>query len=942
MTDTQRKVNAKKFAEFWEGKGYEKGQSQSFWTSLLRDVYGVEHPEEYVIFEEQVQLGHTSFIDARIPKTKVLIEQKSINKSLTEKIKQSDGTLKTPFEQAKRYDDSLGYFDKNRWLVICNFQTFHVYDMADSYGEPEVIELKDLEKEYHRLDFLVDIEADNTERELEISQAAGKIVGELYDALLKQYPEPHNERTYQDLNVLCVRLVFCLYAEDADIFGEHLKFNKYLRSFDTQHTRKALQNLFDVLNQPMDERDPFLKDDEPLLAEFPYVNGSLFEKKHVIPPFNDEIRNLLLRDASSGFDWSEISPTIFGAIFESTLNPETRRNGGMHYTMPENIHKVIDPLFLDDLKAELDGIMVEQDLKKRKQKLTNYQNKLASLKFLDPACGSGNFLTETYVSLRKLENKVIAELISLRKKQIENQIVFGGVSEEELIKVSIGQFYGIEINDFAVSVAKTALWIAESQMMRETEKIINQSLDFLPLKTNAFIKEGNALRLDWNDVIKEHDDRNVDFIMGNPPFVGARMMSKEQKDDLLSVFGKEWKNVGNLDYVSGWYKKCADLIKGTNTIAALVSTNSICQGESVANLWKPLYEDGVHIDFAHRTFRWDSEASMKAHVHCVIVGFSYAFSSKPKRIYENGEVQEVKNINGYLIDADNVFVESRSKPICDVPRFGIGNKPIDNGFYLFTEEEKDEFLKVEPKAEKYFKLWYGADEFLNSKPRYCLWLKHCPPSELMSMSECLKRVDSVRQYRLSSKSEGTRKIANFPTKFHVENFPTDSYIVIPEITSEKRLYIPMGFMTPDVLCSNRVKISQNATLYHFGVLTSSVHMAWTRAVCGRLEMRYCYSINVVYNNFPWCSPTDEQKAKIEKTAQAILDARAKYPEASLADMYGEHMYLYPELVKAHQANDAAVAAAYGIPKDMPEAEIVAMLMKMYREMTGRLLTTATL
>ena len=383
MTDTQRKVNAKKFAEFWAGKGYEKGQSQSFWTSLLRDVYGVERPEEYVIFEEQVQLGHTSFIDARIPKTKVLIEQKSLNKNLTEKIKQSDGTLKTPFEQAKRYDDSLGYFDKNRWLVICNFQTFHVYDMANSHGEPEVINLCDLEKEYHRLDFLVDTQADNTKRELEISQAAGKIVGELYDALLKQYPEPHNDQTYQDLNVLCVRLVFCLYAEDADIFGEHLKFNKYLRSFDTQHTRKALQNLFDVLNQPMDERDPFLKDDEPLLAEFPYVNGSLFEQKHTIPPFSDEIRNLLLREASLGFDWSEISPTIFGAIFESTLNPETRRNGGMHYTMPENIHKVIDPLFLDDLRSELDGIMAEQDLKKRKLRLTRYQDKLAGLRFLD-------------------------------------------------------------------------------------------------------------------------------------------------------------------------------------------------------------------------------------------------------------------------------------------------------------------------------------------------------------------------------------------------------------------------------------------------------------------------------------------------------------------------------------------------------------------------------
>ncbi len=930
MTETQRKVNAKKFAEFWAGKGYEKGHSQSFWTSLLRDVYGVEHPEEYVIFEEQVQLGHTSFIDARIPKTKVLIEQKSLNKNLNEKIKQSDGTFKTPFEQAKRYDDSLGYFDKNRWLVICNFQTFHVYDMANSHGEPEVIELKDLEKEYHRLDFLVDTEAENTKRELEISQVAGKIVGLLYDALLKQYPEPHTAETYQDLNVLCVRLVFCLYAEDADIFGEHLKFNKYLRSFDTQHTRKALQNLFDVLNQPVDERDPFLKDDEPLLAEFPYVNGSLFEKKHVIPPFSDEIRNLLLREASLGFDWSEISPTIFGAIFESTLNPETRRNGGMHYTMPENIHKVIDPLFLDDLKDELDGIMAEQDLKKRKQKLTNYQNKLAGLKFLDPACGSGNFLTETYLSLRKLENKVIAELISLRKKQLENQIVFGGTSDEELIKVSIGQFYGIEINDFAVSVAKTALWIAESQMLRETEKIINQELDFLPLKTNAYITESNALRLDWQEVVSKYE---LSYIMGNPPFVGARMMSKEQKDDLLSVFGKGWKNVGNLDYVSGWYKKCADLIKGTNTRAALVSTNSICQGESVANLWKPLYESGIHIDFAHRTFRWDSEASLKAQVHCVIVGFSTAFSTKPKRIYENGEVQEVKNINGYLIDAENVFVESRSKPICDVPTMSLGNQPIDGGFYLFTKSEMEDFVSKEPASKPYFRQWVGSREFINRIPRYFLYLRECSPAELRKMPECCKRVEAVRQYRLSSDRPVTRKLADTPREFAFTNISESTYIVVPEVSSERRKYIPMGFLTPDILCSNLVKIVPNTTLYHFGVMTSNIHMAWVKTVCGRMKSDYRYSNTVVYNNFPWCTPTDAQRAKIEKTAQAVLDARALYPDSSLADLYDEAV-MPPELRKAHQANDAAVAAAYGIPRDMPEAEVVAMLMKRYQEMTG--------
>ncbi len=934
MTDTQRKVNAKKFAEFWAGKGYEKGQSQSFWTSLLRDVYGVEHPEEYVIFEEQVQLGHTSFIDARIPKTKVLIEQKSLNKNLTEKIKQSDGTLKTPFEQAKRYDDSLGYFDKNRWLVICNFQTFHVYDMANSHGEPEVINLCDLEKEYHRLDFLVDTQADNTKRELEISQAAGKIVGQLYDALLKQYPEPHTAETYQDLNVLCVRLVFCLYAEDADIFGEHLKFNKYLRSFDTQHTRKALQNLFDVLNQPMDERDPFLKDDEPLLAEFPYVNGSLFEKKHVIPPFSDEIRNLLLREASLGFDWSEISPTIFGAIFESTLNPETRRNGGMHYTMPENIHKVIDPLFLDDLGTELDGIMAEQDLKKRKLRLTRYQDKLAGLKFLDPACGSGNFLTETYLSLRKLENKVIAELISLRKKQLENQIVFGGTSDEELIKVSISQFYGIEINDFAVSVAKTALWIAENQMLRETEKIINQELNFLPLTTIAHIKEENALTYDWEDLVSKYE---LSYIMGNPPFVGGMMMTREQHDDLANAF-PECKKVGEADYVVGWYAKAANLIKDTNIRCAFVSTNSICQGQSVASVWKPLLDKGVHIDFAYRTFQWDSETDIKAHVHCIIVGFSSAYSAKDRFIFtlSDGEITKAKanNINGYLTDGDNIFIDSRSAPLCDVPAMHIGNMPRDGGGFILSPEEKDELIVKEPLAAKWVKSYVGADEFLNNKKRYCLWLLGASPSELRSCKEVARRVESVREFRAKSKAAGTRKFAETPTLFAQITQPMGvDFILVPKVSSERRRYVPMGFMTPETLCSDLVFIIPDATLYHFGVLTSNVHMAWMRAVCGRLKSDYRYSKDIVYNNFPWCSPTDAQREKIERTAQGILDARALYPDSSLADLYDEAV-MPPELRKAHQANDAAVAEAYGISRDMPEAEVVAMLMKRYQEMTG--------
>ena len=593
----------------------------------------------------------------------------------------------------------------------------------------------------------------------------------------------------------------------------------------------------------------------------------------------------------------------------------------MHYTSIENIHKLIDPLFLDGLKAEFAEIEAVTVERTRKAKLEAFQRKLAGLKFLDPACGSGNFLTETYISLRRLENETIS---LLHKGQI--MLDMGNP-----IQVSISQFYGIEINDFAVTVAKTALWIAESQMMKETEDVVHMTLDFLPLKSYANIVEGNALRTEWADVIPKHE---LDYIMGNPPFVGARMMGAEQKDDVNAIF-PGWKNAGNLDYVSCWYKKAADLMAGTSIRAALVSTNSVTQGEAVANLWKPLFESGVHIDFAHRTFRWDSEAKIKAHVHCVIVGFSTAPNAAPKTLFTSERAQVVQNINGYLLDADNVFVESRSKPLCNVPEIGIGNKPIDGGNYLFTKEEMDEFLKIEPIAVKWFMPWYGSQEFINRCPRYCLWLGDCPPNELRKMPECMKRVEAVRQLRLASKSAGTVKLADTPTRFHVENMPKGTYIVVPEVSSERRRYVPMGFMTPDILCSNLVKIIPNATLYHFGVLTSNVHMAWMRAVCGRLKSDYRYSKDVVYNNFPWPTPTDAQKAKIEQTSQAILDARTLYPDASLADLYDETT-MPPELRKAHQQNDKAVMMAYGFwGKLNSEPACVSELMKMYQQIVSQ-------
>ena len=927
MKDSEQRKAARAFVQDWTGRGDEKQETQSFWRALLGKVFGVEEPEKWLSFELPVQLSHTSFIDAYIEQTGVLIEQKGRDIDLKKGYKQSDGSLMTPYQQARRYAGYLPHNKNPRWIVVSNFKEFHIYDNNRPNSDPEIVLLKDLEQEYPRLAFLVDTGDENIKKEMQLSIQAGELVGKLYDAFLKRYRDPANPHSLKSLNALCVRLVFCLYAEDAGIFNDRRNlFHDYLQSKGVKNARKALIELFRVLDQPEAERDPYLKDDDPLLAAFPYVNGGLFSDENIeIPAFDQEIYDLLLAKASENFNWSDISPTIFGAVFESTLNPETRRSGGMHYTSIENIHKVIDPLFLDDLKGELAAILDNPVIKTRNKLLDDYQKKLASLKFLDPAAGSGNFLTETYLSLRKLENEVL-------QARLYGSMIGLDVDQSKLIRVSIHQFYGIEINDFAVTVAKTALWIAESQMLKQTEEILSIDIDFLPLKSYANIVEGNALRLDWENVVPKAE---LNYIMGNPPFVGARLMSPGQKDDLLSVFGNEWKNAGNLDYVSCWYKKAADLMQGTPIRSALVSTNSVTQGDSVATLWEPLFKEGVHFDYAYRTFRWDSEASIKAHVHCVIVGFSIADNPVPKRIFVDDKAQIVENINAYLLNTENVFVASRSKPLCDVPEIGIGNKPIDDGNYLFEKQEMDEFIKKEPDSRQFFHPWYGSYEFINRKPRYCLWLGECSPAVLRSLPECMKRVQAVREFRLLSKSEGTRKLADKPTRFHVENIPHASFIILPKVSSERRRYIPIGFLTPDNLCSDLVFLISNANLYHFGVLESNVHMAWMRTVCGRLKSDYRYSKDIVYNNFPWPTPTEAQRAKIEQTAQGILDARALYPDCSLADLYDEAT-MPPELRTAHQKNDRAVMEAYGFwGKLNSESACVAELMKLYQQLTAQ-------
>ena len=920
MTDMEKRTAAKEFAADWKGRGDEKQETQSFWMALLQKVFGVTEPDKYIEFEVRVKLSHTSFIDGFIKSTRVLIEQKGQDIDLRKGYKQSDGSMLTPYQQARRYAGYLPHDQNPRWIIVCNFQEFHIHDMNRPNDAPEVVLLSDLEKEYSRLNFLVDTGDENIKREMEISMQAGELVGKLYDAFMKQYIDPTNERTLKSLNMLCVRLVFCLYAEDAGIFGKNNMFHDFLRNRGMQKGRKALRELFRILDQKPEDRDPYLAEDDPDLAAFPYVNGGLFSDEDIeIPPFNEEIYNLLLTRASEDFNWSDISPTIFGAVFESTLNPDTRRKGGMHYTSIENIHKVIDPLFLDDLRAELNEIRQIPVIKTREKRLLAFQEKIASLKFLDPACGSGNFLTETYLSLRKLENEVLSILYG-------GQIMMGVAIDP--IKVSIGQFYGIEINDFAATVAKTALWIAESQMMKLTEDIVHMNLDFLPLKSYVNIVEGNALRVDWESVVPKAE---LSYIMGNPPFVGQTFRTVEQAEDIKVVFAGNAK-AGKLDYVAGWYRKAADLIKGTHIKAAFVSTNSIVQGEQVAILWKELFAEGIEIHFAYQTFVWSSEAQDKAAVHCVIIGFA-AFSIDEKWLFTDGIAKQANHINGYLLDGSDVFIQARGLPLRkDMPKMTQGSKPVDGGNLILSEEEYHDFLTKYPETSPWLRRYMGSADFINNKLRYCLWLDGVSPVQYRKNADILNRLQNVAELRQASPTKGFKAAADTPMLFAEIRQPDSIYLVVPEVSSQRRRYIPIGYNTPDIIASNTVYLVPNVDLFMFGVMTSNVHMAWTRVVCSRMKSDYRYT-PAVYNNFPWPTPTDAQKAKIEQTAQAILDARALYPDCSLADLYDE-VTMPPKLRKAHQLNDKAVMEAYGMSvRDTTEASCVAELMRRYQELT---------
>ena len=908
-------------------RGSEKSDAQMFWIDLLAAL-GIKEPTTFIKFEMPIDVDdHKCFIDGWIIPTKVLIEQKSRGIDLEKPARQSDGKFLTPFEQAKRYADARDYSERPKWIVLCNFVEMRIYNMNVYYRrrediyKPNVVYINRLEHDAARLNFLIDPNDENVDPSIAVSKQATHLIKLVRDALEKQCVIINSQCVMENpssnyalcitnyaLNHFCVRLMFCLYADDAEIFAAN-QFTDYFRAASDR--RQALSELFRVLDTPRDRRPKNLRAE---LAAFPYVDGDMFQNAaEQIPIINTAAVHYILSAAE--FDWIDVDPPIFGAMFESILDDDERRADGMHYTSIENIHKVIDPLFMDALHAEFKTAR-RKTKAKRRNALEAFQLKLASLRFFDPACGSGNFLTETYISIRSLENEVIGALRAL------------GVQCK--ILVSIENFYGIEINNFAVAVARTALWIAENRLMKRTESILKEKLEFLPLLRAANITEGNALRINW----KELAPHGVNYIISNPPFVGYSFQTPDQKIDLQSIFLENKK----LDYVACWFQKAADFMIGTETRAAFVSTNSIIQGEQAAPLWQKLFES-VHIDFAHRPFKWISDSDYLTAVHCVVIGFSHAPNKLPKLIYEGEQMIEAKNINAYLIDAPNVLIGSRTKPLCKVPAMRNGSIPIDGDALKIEADELEDFIRQEPRAEKFIRKLIGGRELIHNEARYVLWLVEATADEIASMPLVAERVVAVRQFRLSSTRKATIKAAEFAHLFAERYPPTNSYIAVPRVSSERRKYIPIGFFDGETIATNQVLIIPEATVYHFGVLTSIVHMAWMRVVCGRLEVDYRYSAKIVYNNFPWCTPTAAQRRKIRRTAQRILDIRARYPECSLAFLYDEST-MPDELRAAHLENDNAVLDAYGFDREISEAEIVSRLMAMYQELVSSSTTRA--
>ena len=890
--------NALSFEKKWADETNEHAEAKSFWDDFF-NVFGISR-RRVASFESGVKIdGNTKFIDL-VWKGTLLIEHKSKGKDLD-----------TAKKQAMNYFNGLTEEELPRYVLVCDFERFKLYDLDDEDGKHIYFTLDRLHENVEAFSFMAGYEKQVIKEQDPVNIQAAEKMGLLHDELRAIGYDG------KDLEKLLVRIVFCLFADDTNIFNKNL-----FRDFITNETREdgsdlayQLQALFEMLDTPEENR--FTK--ESLIDEFPYVNGALFSDRLRTARFNSEMRNIILDCAE--LNWGKISPAIFGSMFQSAMNPAERRALGAHYTSEENILKVIKPLFLDDLWVEFNRIL---NLKRnRKVELEKFNDKLATLTFLDPACGSGNFLIISYRELRRLELEVIKELSGI-------EMVLD-IQQFELIKVNVNQFYGIEIEPFASYIAQVAMWIIDHQMNVEASIFLGATYARLPLKEKAMIANDNSLTLSWHSLL---DSRDCNYILGNPPFVGARQMAKNpiQKKDLLNIF-ENVDSASDLDYVCAWFLKASNYIQNTDIKVAFVSTNSICQGEQVSILWPEMYKRGIHINFAYKSFKWANEARGKAGVHCIIVGFSLV-DEQNKYIFDGDLKQNCRHINAYLFDGADYFIPSRKKPVSpDVPEITIGNQLLDWTYYSFTKQEMDDFLDKEPESKPYFHRFVGSDELINDVENYVMWLGDCPPNELRKMPLTRNLVEKVREKRQNSGRPATKRLADTPTRYLTERIPQDDYLAIPNTSSENRPYIPMGYVSKEWFPSQKIFILFNSDPYYFGILTSRIHMAWMRTVSGRLKSDYSYSKEITYNNFPWPEVTEKQKDRIREKAKTILDIRKKYTESTYADLY--HQSSMPvALIKAHEKLDKEVEKAYRGKKFENDNERVVYLFDKHKVLTN--------
>jgi hypothetical protein len=909
------------FSKDWTAAKREQAEKQTFWNEFF-NVFGV--PRRAVAsFEEPVKKisGDYGYIDLFWP-GKVLVEHKSRGKDLSK-----------AESQAFRYIQDLAREGRTdeipRYVIVSDFGRIALHDLEPEeqrnlplfhHWRVASIEfpLADFHKNIHAFAFIPGYKQHKFEAQDPINIQAVEILGRLHDALDAGGYSGHQ------LERFLVRILFCLFAEDTGIF-EPESFKLYLlnrTAKDGSDLGLHLARLFEVLNTPPDKRQKNL---DETLAAFPYVNGDLFAENLGFADFNSDMRNALL--ACTHFDWSRISPAIFGSLFQSVMDPKERRQIGAQYTSERDILKLIRSLFLDDLLAEFERA------KGSKAELKRFHEKIAALHFLDPACGCGNFLVITYRELRLLELEILKLLYPHTQQELDIQ---------RLSLVDVDAFYGIEISEWPVRIAEVAMWLMDHQMNIRLSEAFGQYFVRLPLKKSPTIVCGNALRLDWKRILAPV---KCSYVLGNPPFVGKHYRTDDQRQDLLAVHSGV-KAASDLDYVTAWYRKAAEYIQGTRIVAAFVSTNSITQGEQVPLLWPTLFSQyGIKIHFAHHTFPWESEARGKAHVHVVIIGFG-AFEPSGKRMYDyslDGErvtVITAKNISPYLVEGRDTTITKRTKPLADVPEMRCGNKPSDGGFLILEDEERRKLINTAPSAEKLLRKFIGSQEFINGGQRWCLWLKDAAPSKLRAVPEIMRRVEQVRKFRLESTAEPTQQAASTPTLFFFISQPTTDYVAIPEVSSERRNYIPIGYLPPDVIASNKLYIIAEASLYILGVLQSAMHMAWMRQLAGRLESRYQYSGAMVYNTFPWPeAPTAKQRAAVETSAQAVLDARKEFPDATLADLY-DPLSMPPVLVKAHADLDRAVDRCYRPQPFENDRQRVEYLFALYERLTAPLTAPA--